>query len=125
MFRKKTLGAAVAALALTGFLAWSAMAFAQGHGGFGGAAAHHERMMEHLATALGLSDSQSTQVRSIVTGKMEACRPLVMQLQQNHQALEQAIDSGKTDAASLGPLADQVGKTVGQLTLLRAQALAE
>ncbi len=125
MFQKKTLGAGIAALALTGFLVWGAAAFAQGPGHFGGFGAHHGRMLQHLATVLDLSESQTTQIRSIVDGKMETARPLLMQLRQNHQAFQQAIESGKTDTASLQPLADQVGKTVAQLALLRAQAVAE
>src|SRR5713226_1863379 len=125
MFQKKTLGAGIAALALTGFLVWGATAFAQGHGGFGGFGAHHGRMLQHLATLLDLSEAQTTQIRPIVEGKMEAARPLLMQLRQNHEAFQQAIESGKTDTASLQPLADQMGKTVAQLALLRAQTLVE
>jgi|SRR5712692_10572625 len=125
MFRKKTLGVGIAALALTGFLAWDATALAQGPGGFGGPGAHHGRMIEHLATVLDLSEAQTTQLRSIMESKMETAHPLMMQLRQSHQALQQAIENGKSDTASLQPLADQLGKTVAQLALLRAQAVAE
>ena len=118
MFQSKKLIAVT--VVLLGCLAWGGLAYAQ----WPGTQRRPEMFLKHLAVVLDLSDAQATQIRSIWEEKMQAAKPLLMEAHQAHQAIQQAIESGKTDAATLKPLTDQIGSTVSQLGLLRAQAAA-
>jgi Spy/CpxP family protein refolding chaperone len=120
MFRKQTIVVAGLTVVLAGGAAFAAL---QGPG----LLAHqgHERLLGMAKILLGLSDAQETQIRAIVGQRKAAALPLLEQLRQSHDAFQQAIESGKTDAVTLQPLADQVGRTVAQLAVMRAQAAAE
>jgi Spy/CpxP family protein refolding chaperone len=83
------------------------------------------RMLQRMAVVLDLSDSQVSQIRSILRQNMQDNRSLRTQARQARQALLQAVENGKTDQATLKPLADQVGQAASQVALERAQALGE
>lgn len=88
----------------------------------GGGPGHLLRMAK---VVLGLTDPQAEQIQGIVHRNLETARPLLDQLHQTHEAFQQAIEKGQTDTATLQPLADQVGRTVSQLALIRARAAVE
>lgn len=123
MVRKRMLSVAVvAALGFAlGSLAWAGVAYAQGQQRLRGP----ERFLKTATVVLDLSDAQVTQIRSIFENNLAPARPLIQQAQQARTALRDAIESGKTDTATLKPLADQIGSTAGQLALLRAQAAGQ
>lgn len=96
--------------------------FTKAHAAAGHGLGHFLRMAK---VVLSLSDSQETEIRGIVDRNLVTARPLLEQLQQSHDAFQLAIENGKTDPASVQPLADQVGRTVSQLALIRTQAAAD
>lgn len=96
--------------------------FTSAHAAGGRGRGHFLRMAK---VVLSLTDSQETEIRGIVDRNLATARPLFEQLQQSHEAFQLAIESGKTDPASVQPLTDQVGRSVSQLALIRTQAAAD
>ncbi|GEM_PF-5363649 len=84
-----------------------------------------DRIVDHMKTVLDLSDAQASQIRGILQQQMQAAKPLVDQRRQARLALRQAVESGRTDTATLQPLANQIGQTATQLALLRAQTAGQ
>ena len=96
--------------------------FAQGpgpgeHGGPGG----HMKMM---ATALGLTDAQQAQMKTIMEAAKTASQPLHATLQQQEQAVEAAIKAGKS-ADEVSQLAALEGPAMGQLAAIHASSQAQ
>lgn len=130
MFRKEAFGAALSALVLMSPAALTGVALADPPAQAAPQTPSPtrrgpDRMLQRMAVVLDLSDSQVTQIRSILQQRMQNNRSLMQQARQARQALIQAVESGKTDTATLKPLADQVGQTASQLALARAQTFGE
>ena len=121
MSRTTKLTAGAAAVVLAGFLVAGGIAHAQRRAGLAG----HQRMLQRMAVVLDLSDSQVSQIQAIFQQNMATAQPLFQQLQAERQALAQAVENGKTDTATLQPLANQVGQIVSQLALLHAQVAGQ
>jgi len=96
---------------------------AQGPGparmGMGG---HSGKGIEFLATYLGLTEAQKTQVKGILESAWETARPLLPQLKQGSEALAAAVKSGNASDQQLQQLADSQAKLVAQLIVIRAKA---
>jgi hypothetical protein len=75
--------------------------FTKAHAAVGHGPGHVLRMAK---VVLSLTDSQETEIRSIVDRNLATARPLLEQLQQSHDAFQLAIESGKTDPASVAAL---------------------
>ena len=107
---KRLLPLSIAALLLT-----AAVVMAQtprhghfGHmkmGGPGGehGAEMHQKMVEHLSEALGLSESQKASAQQIHEATMKNVEPLVEQQRALHEQVEAALENG-SDAATVGAL---------------------
>lgn len=121
MSRTTKLIAGAAAVVLAGLLVAGGIAHAQRMAGLAG----HQRMLQRLAVVLDLSDSQVSQIQAILQQNRATAQPLFQQLQSERQAFQQAVESGKTDTATLQPLANQVGQTVSQLALLHGQVAGQ
>ena len=115
---------------LVRFTAMGALAagllMAQGPGprrmGMGG---HSGKRIEFLATYLGLTEAQKTQVKGIIESAWETARPLLPQLKQGSEALAAAVKSGNASDQQLEQLADSQAKLVAQLIVIRAKATGE
>jgi Spy/CpxP family protein refolding chaperone len=132
MFTKKTFGAAVAALVLMSPLVFTSAAL-RGDPAPAQTAPQTptragrglDRMLQRATVVLDLTDTQVTQIRSVLQQSMQNNQPLMQQARQARQAMVQAVEGGQTDATALKPLADQVGQTVSQLALARAQTFGQ
>ena len=63
----------------------------------------HERMVEHLSKALGLSDAQKASAQQIHEETMKSVEPLFEQQRALHEQVEAALENG-SDAATVGAL---------------------
>ena len=77
-----------------------------------------------MATRLGLSDAQKTQVKSIFANEHQLAKPVVQQLRQERQAVQAAVKAGKSDE-EIQQLAAAEGPQLAQLAGLRASARAK
>jgi Spy/CpxP family protein refolding chaperone len=77
-----------------------------------------------FAQAPNLTPEQKAQRKAIFTQARRDAAPLRQELKQNRQALQQAIQSGRSDA-EIQQLAAAQGNTMGQLIALRSQATAK
>lgn len=84
------------------------------HGHFGGHmkmagpdrehfAGMHERMVEHLSKALGLSDSQKASAQQLHEDTMKKVEPIFEQQRTLHEQVQTALENG-SDAATVGAL---------------------
>src|ERR1044071_7209361 len=121
MSLRTKLSAGATSLALAGTLLVGGIAYAQRP------ATHNRpnRMLERAQIVLDLSDSQVAQIRTILNQNRTAARPLFKQIHDERLALKQAVENGKTDTATLQPLANQLGQTVSQLAVMRAQVAGQ
>ena len=62
------------------------------------------RPVRELKAALGLENSQVAALEALKLGRHEAQAPIVEQLRDQWRALNQALQSGQTDAAALGQM---------------------
>jgi Spy/CpxP family protein refolding chaperone len=117
---KKIAVAAIAATALAG-----AVAVAQTHRAPGAIRqAFAARHLARMADRLGLTDAQREQAKAILEQSRQAAEPIRAQLQQNRDAIADAIKSGKSDA-ELQALSTSAGTLVGQLATIHTQSLAK
>ena len=63
----------------------------------------HEKMVEHLSKALGLSDAQKASAQQIHEETMKSVEPLFEQQRALHEQVETALENG-SDAATVGAL---------------------
>jgi Spy/CpxP family protein refolding chaperone len=121
MTKKRIILAAVAAavIATVTLVGGAAAVLAQGP------LAHGQRLLRIATVVLDLSDTQQTQIQAILDQNLTIAQPLLAQLQQTHQALEQAAGAGQTNDATLQPLANQLGQEVAQLAIIKAKATAQ
>jgi Spy/CpxP family protein refolding chaperone len=98
-----------------------------GAGSPGGGARQANRI-ERVAIALGLSADQKTQVQTIVEKRASQSEPLLAQLRENRQAIDQMVKSGATGSAfdtQLQALAGTEASLVSQMTVIRAKAASQ
>jgi periplasmic protein CpxP/Spy len=104
---------AIAALGATSlFAAQTSAAGGNRHGRHGG-----------FLKALGLTDAQQAQAKSIFQTEHQSAQPIREQLQQTRQSLRAAVQANNT--AEIQQLAATQGSEVGQLTAIRSGAFAK
>jgi periplasmic protein CpxP/Spy len=93
--------------------------------GMGGLVAQH-KLGRHgrMGPALGLTDAQKSQAKTIFQNSHQTARPVADQLRQDRQALQAAIQAGKSDQ-ELQQLAAAEGADMGKLAGIRASAAAK
>ena len=93
--------------------------------GMGGLVAQH-KLGRHgrMGAALGLTDAQKSQAKTIFQNSHQIARPVADQLRQDRQALQAAIQAGKSDQ-ELQQLAAAQGADIGKLAGIRASAAAK
>ena len=79
-----------------------------------------QRRVDHLATALSLTDAQKTQAVAIYTDAINASSSLETSMRQNRQALADAVK--KNDTGAIATLSATAGNLSGQLTAINAKA---
>jgi len=77
-----------------------------------------------MGAALGLTDAQKSQAKTIFQNSHQTSKPVADQLRQDRQALQAAIQAGKSDQ-ELQQLAAAEGADVGKLAGIRASAAAK
>jgi Spy/CpxP family protein refolding chaperone len=77
-----------------------------------------------MGAQLGLTDTQKSQARTIFQNSRQTARPVADQLRQDRQALQAAIQAGKSDQ-ELQQLAAAQGADMGKLAGIRASAAAK
>ncbi|MGA7801846.1 MAG: Spy/CpxP family protein refolding chaperone [Gammaproteobacteria bacterium] len=131
--RNAILGAILATTVLTGAAVGTASAFPGGHCDHSsyrhGAGASHDgpmggsghRMMR-LMEKLNLTKSQREQIWKIVDAQRSQAREKVFTLMENRKALRAAGTGGQYDAQKVRELADNQGKLLADLMVMRADA---
>ena len=84
---------------------------------------HRAGMHALIAGYLDLTESQKAEAEAIFKSAHESAEPLVTQLKQGHEALVDAIKTGKSEQ-ELGQLTDQQGALVGKVGGIYATAFA-
>jgi periplasmic protein CpxP/Spy len=103
-----------AALTATGLFA----AAEAGHMG------RHGRFGARMAAELGLTDAQKAQAKTIFQSSHQTAMPIIQQLRQERQAVQAAIQAGKSDQ-EIQQLAQAEGPQLTQLASIRASAFAK
>ena len=88
---------------------------------------HNNPMHNHLqkmAAQLSLTDAQQAQAKAIFQGARQAAKPVRQQLRQERQALQAAIQAGKSDQ-EIQQMASAEGPELAQLAAIRASASAK
>lgn len=86
-------------------------------GGRGGA------MFDRLATKLNLTEAQKEQAKAEFQAARQQAQPLMAQLKETHQALAEAVKTGKTEG-EIDQLAARQGELSGQLAAIHTKAMA-
>jgi Spy/CpxP family protein refolding chaperone len=116
---KKTIVSGVCAALL---LAGAALAQMHGHHGMAGAAGM-DKMAEHLATALDLTDAQKTQAKQIHEQLKAKMTPLLAQSRQQHQELKALLDGVNPDPTEIGRKTIAAHATQAQIKALHEDAM--
>jgi Spy/CpxP family protein refolding chaperone len=83
------------------------------------------RHMGWIAWKLNLSDTQRTQIRSIIQAERPNFAPLVKQLAADHQQMLVATRGGNFDEAQVHTLANQQAQTLAELMVIRERVIAK
>jgi Spy/CpxP family protein refolding chaperone len=117
---------AAVALTMTGLL------LAQNPGnppgtGAPGAGNRMANRLDKLAALLNLTPGQKTQVGGILQNSFDQAKPLMGQMRDNRQAIEQLVKSGTTENfdQQLQTLANTQASLTSQLTVIHAKAMAQ
>jgi Spy/CpxP family protein refolding chaperone len=105
----------VTALGMTGLIA------AVGEMGHMG---RHGRFGARMSAELGLTDTQKAQAKAIFQNAHQSAMPVTQQLKQERQAVQAAIQAGKSDQ-EIQQLAQSEGPQLSQLAAIRASAFAK
>ena len=84
----------------------------------------HGRFGARMASELGLTDAQKAQAKTIFQNARQSAMPVRQQLRQERQAVQAAIQAGKSDA-EIQQLAQAEGPQLSQLAALRASTSAK
>jgi Spy/CpxP family protein refolding chaperone len=101
MKMKKTIASGVCAALLLAGAALAQMHGPHGHAGMAGPAGM-DKMAEHLATALNLTDAQKAQAKQIHEQLKAKMTPLLAQSRQQHQELAALLDGVNPDPTEIG-----------------------
>ena len=80
----------------------------------------HGGHMGYLAKELNLTDAQKAQIKTIMQAQRATMRPLMLQMEQNRQAMLTATASGAFDQAKVQALATQQSQIMAQLAVQKA-----
>ena len=78
-----------------------------------------------FAHKLDLTDAQQAQVKAIMAKEKPTFQPLMLQMAQGHQQLQQLVMSSGFDEAKVRELASQQTQTMTELTVQRARVESE
>jgi periplasmic protein CpxP/Spy len=116
--KTKLLTAALAVILVMGVAA--AWAAAAGQGRWGNSGFEHH-MLGMMTDYLDLTDAQQAQVKQIFASEKPTMMPLVQQLHQTRQQLQQLEQSNAFDEAKVRTLASQQAQTMTELTVEKAK----
>jgi Spy/CpxP family protein refolding chaperone len=119
---KKTIVSGVCAALLLAGAALAQMHDHHGHAGMAGAAGM-DKMMEHLATALNLTDAQKAQAKQIHEQVNTKMTPLLAQSRQQHQELEALLNGVNPDPTEIGRKAIAAHATRAQIKAIHEDAM--
>jgi Spy/CpxP family protein refolding chaperone len=119
---KKTILSGVCAALLLAGAALAQMHDHHGHAGMAGAAGM-DKMAEHLATALNLTDAQKAQAKQIHEQLKAKMTPLLAQSRQQHQELKALLDGVNPDPTEIGRKTIAAHATQAQIKALHEDAM--
>jgi Spy/CpxP family protein refolding chaperone len=120
--KRRMIPLAAAALA-TGLIFAQTPAAPPAHPRTGQMRARRQAARERMMQELNLTDAQKAQAKTIFGSAREKSRPLVQQLRTDRQAMREAIKAG--DSAQIRSLAAKTGKTRGELSAIRSEAMSK
>jgi protein CpxP len=82
-------------------------------------------MLGFYGRKLDLTDAQRAQVKDIMTKEKPTIQPMILQMAQGHQQLQQLVMSGAFDEAKVRALATQQTQNMTELTVQRARIASE
>lgn len=92
----------------------------QGHKGHGG-----HRFFKRMAKALGLSDQQKAQAKTLFQNTRAQNKPLLADLMTARQQLRALVQSGSADETAIRAQSAKVAAAQTELTVKRAQAMKQ
>jgi len=95
------------------------------HGATGRAHFRGARFGQRMATELGLTDPQKTQIKQLLQSEKTTVQPLREQLRSEHQQMLAATKGGAFDEAQVRTLANQQAQTQANLIVEREKMKAE
>jgi Spy/CpxP family protein refolding chaperone len=123
--RFKTL-AVVLAIALCATVAFSQSVVKTSHGmGRFGGRGFGPQMFGFNADYLDLSDAQMTQMKNILTKEKPTVQPLMRQLMQGHQQMQQLGQAGGFDEAKVRAVASQQSQAMTELIVQKERIKSE
>ena len=84
-----------------------------------------ERIVGHLTRQLDLTDTQQTQVKTMLEAQRQSVAPLLAQAAKNRQQLHDATASGKFDEAQVRTIAAQQAQTMTELIVAKEKVKAK
>ena len=78
-----------------------------------------------IARKLDLTDTQKTQIESMIQAERPNFQPLVKQLAAEHQQMLAATRGGSFDEAQVRPLANQQAQTLADLMVIRERVISK
>jgi len=82
------------------------------------------RLMDHIARRLDLTETQQTQIKSIIEAEHQKAAPLLEQAANNRQQLHEATRGGKFDEVQVRTIAAQQAQTMTELIVMRERIKA-
>ena len=82
-------------------------------------------MLGFYADYLDLTDTQQAQVKDILAKEKPSIRPLIQQLEQAHQQMNQLEQAGTFDEAKVRAVANQQSQTMTELLVQKARIKSE
>lgn len=111
---------ALAIVLVTGVaVSWAAAAAGAGQWGHGDGFEHH--MLGMMTDYLDLTEAQQAQVKQMVAAEKPTIMPLVQQLHQTRQQLQQLEQSSTFDEGKVRALASQQAQTMTELTVEKSK----
>jgi len=95
------------------------------HHGFSRGMGPEGHMLAKMTEYLGLTDAQQAQAKQIFQAEKPTVKPLMQQLHQSEQQMQQLITSGNFDEAKAREIASQESQTRTELEVQRAKVHAQ
>ena len=83
-----------------------------------------ERIFEHIATELKLSDEQRSQARQVIADSKTRIEPLMIQLKQNHESIENLGHDGTFNETRVNEIATEQAAAIKQLIIEKEKTKA-